>query len=77
MYKQKESVTYKMIKENIEVKYGFELYNAYCAKGTWCLGLLLHVASNMVEELKNREAFDGREKEVIRDALKFRRKYNE
>lgn len=29
-YKPKEKVTYKMIKEYIEAKYGFKVHTAYC-----------------------------------------------
>ena len=31
-YKPKEQVTYKMIKEYIEAKYGFKVYTAYIAE---------------------------------------------
>lgn len=38
-YKLKERVTYKMIKEYIEAKYGFKVYTAYIAEVKRSLGL--------------------------------------
>ena len=38
-YKLKERVTYKMIKEYIEAKYGFKVYTAYIAEVKRNLGL--------------------------------------
>lgn len=32
-YKSKEKITYKMIKEYIEAKYGFKVHTAYNSKG--------------------------------------------
>ncbi len=39
VYKPKERVTYKMIKEYIEAKYGFKVYTAYSAEVKMELGL--------------------------------------
>ena len=51
-YKPKERVTYKMIKEYIEAKYGFKVHTAYIAEVTRDLGLPMYDAPNAVEELK-------------------------
>ena len=51
-YKPKERVTYKMIKEYIEAKYGFKVHTAYIAEVTRDLGLPMDDAPNAVEELK-------------------------
>ena len=36
-YKPKEKVTYKMIKEYIEAKYGFKVHTAYIAEVSWSI----------------------------------------
>ena len=51
-YKPKEKVTYKMIKEYIEAKYGLKIHNAYIAEVKRDLGLPMYDAPNAVEELK-------------------------
>lgn len=51
-YKPKESVTYKMIKEYIEGKYGFKVHTAYIAGVKRSLGLPMYDAPNAVEELE-------------------------
>mgnify|MGYP001807096142 CR=1 FL=1 len=51
-YKPKEKVTYKMIKEYIEAKYGFKVHTAYIAEVKRDLGLPMYDAPNAVEELK-------------------------
>ena len=51
-YKPKERVTYKMIKEYIEAKYGFKVHTAYIAEVKRDLGLPMYDAPNVVEELK-------------------------
>ena len=48
-YKPKERVTYKMIKECIEAKYGFKVHMAEVKRD---LGLPMYDAPNAVEELK-------------------------
>ena len=70
-YKPKERVTYKMIKEYIEAKYGFKVHTAYIAEVKRDLGLLMYDASNAVEELKQPRKHPTPEKvEAIKDALK-------
>ena len=51
-YKPKERVTYKMIKEYIEAKYGFKVHTAYIVEVKRDLGLPMYDAPNAVEELK-------------------------
>ncbi len=71
-YKPKEGVTYKMIKEHIEVKYGFKVHIAYIAEVKRDLGLPMYDASNAVEELKQPRKHPTAEKaEAIKDALKY------
>ena len=61
-YKPKERVTYKMIKEYIEAKYGFKVHTAYIAEVKRDLGLPMYDAPNAVEELKQpKKASDSRE----------------
>ena len=70
-YKPKERVTYKMIKEYIEAKYGFKVHTAYIAEVKKDLGLPMYDAPNAVEELKQPRKHPTAEKvEAIRDALK-------
>ena len=52
-YKPKERVTYKMIKEYIEAKYGFKVHTAYIAEVKRDLGLPMYDAPNAVEEFAN------------------------
>ena len=70
-YKPKERVTYKMIKEYIEAKYGFKVHTAYIAEVKRDLGLPMYDAPNVVEELKQPRKHPTAEKvEAIKDALK-------
>ena len=70
-YKPKERVTYKMIKEYIEAKYGFQVHTAYIAEVKRDLGLPMYDAPNAVEELKQPRKHPTVEKvEAIKDALK-------
>ena len=70
-YKPKERVTYKMIKEYIEAKYGFKVHAAYIAEVKRDLGLPMYDAPNAVEELKQPRKHPTAEKvEAIKDALK-------
>ena len=70
-YKPKEKVTYKMIKEYIEAKYGFKVHTAYIAEVKRDLGLPMYDAPNAVEELKQSRKHPTPEKvEAIKDALK-------
>ena len=69
-YKPKERVTYKMIKEYIEAKYGFKVHTAYIAEVKRDLGLPMYDAPNAVEELKQPRKHPTAEKvESIKDAL--------
>ena len=71
-YKPKERVTYKMIKEYIEAKYGFKVHTAYIAEGKRDLGLPMYDAPNAVEELKQPRKHPTAEKvEAIKDALRY------
>ena len=70
-YKPKERVTYKMIKEYIEAKYGFKVHTAYIAEVKRDLGLPMYDAPNAVEELKQPRKHPTAEKvEARKDALK-------
>ena len=70
-YKPKERVTYKMIKEYIEAKYGFKVHTAYIAEVKRDLGLPMYDAPNAVEELKQLRKHPTAEKvDAIKDALK-------
>ena len=71
-YKPKEKVTYKMIKEYIEAKYGFKVHTAYIAEVKRNLGLPMYDAPNAVEELKQPGKHPTPEKvEAIKDALRY------
>ena len=71
-YKPKEKVTYKMIKEYIEAKYGFKVHTAYIAEVKRNLGLPMYDAPNAVEELKQQRKHPTPEKvEAIKDALRY------
>ena len=68
----KERVTYKMIKEYIEAKYGFKVHTAYIKKVKRELGLLMHDVPNAAGELKQSRKRPTAEKvEAIKDALKY------
>lgn len=70
-YKLKERVTYKMIKEYIEAKYGFKVHTAYIAEVKRDLGLPMYDALNAVEELKQPRKHPTAEKvEAIKDGLR-------
>ena len=71
-YKPKERVTYKMIKEYIEAKYGFKVHTAYIAEVKRDLGLPMYDAPNVVEELKQPRKRPPKEKvEAIIEVLKY------
>lgn len=70
-YQPAPRVTYKMIQEYIEEKYGFKVHTAYIAEVKRNLGLPMYDAPNMVEELKQPRRHPAAEKvEAIKDALK-------
>lgn len=67
----KKRVTYKVIQEYIEKKYGFKVHSAYIAEVRRSLGLPMYDAPNAVEELKNPRKHSTEEKvRAIKDALK-------
>ena len=67
----RERVTYKMIQEYIESKYGFKVHTSYIAEVKRDLGLPMYDAPNAVEELKNPRKHPTPEKvEAIKNALK-------
>ena len=71
-YKPKKRVTYKMIKEYIEAKYGLKVHIAYIAEVKKDLGLPMYDAQNAVEELKQPRKHPTAEKvEAIEDALMY------
>ena len=71
-YQPKPKITYKMIQEYVEMKYGFKVHTAYIAEMKGSLGLTMYDAPNAVEELKYLRKRSPKEKvEVITDALKF------
>ncbi len=51
-YQAKPKITYKMIQENVEKKYGFKVHTAYIAEVKRSLGLTMYDEPNVVEELK-------------------------
>ena len=70
-YQPAPRVTYKMIQEYIEEKYGFKVHTAYIAEVKRNLGLPMYDAPNIVEELKQPRRHPTAEKvEAIKDALK-------
>ena len=70
-YQPAPRVTYKMIQEYIEEKYGFKVHTAYIAEVKRNLGLPMYDAPNMVEELKQPRRHPTAEKvEAIKNALK-------
>lgn len=71
-FKPKERVTYKMIQEYVENKYGFKVHTAYIAEVKRSLGLEMYDAPNAVETLKNPRKHPTLEKiKAIKDALKY------
>ena len=71
-HKPKERVTYQMIKDYIEEKYGFKVHTAYIAEVKRELGLPMHDAPNAVEELKQpRKHPTAKKVEAIKDALRY------
>lgn len=70
-YQPKQKVTYKMIQEYVEKKYGFKVHTAYIAEVKRSLGLTMYDAPNAVKELKQPRKHPPKEKvEAIKDALK-------
>ena len=70
-YQPKPKITYKMIQEYVEKKYGFKVHTAYIAEVKRSLVLTMYDAPNAVEELKQPRKHPTPEKiEAIKDALK-------
>lgn len=71
-YQSKPKITYKMIQEYVEKKYGFKVHTPYIAEVKRSLGLIMYDAPNMVEELKHPRKHPPKEKvEAITDVLKY------
>ena len=69
-YKPKLRTTYKMIKEYIIEKYGFNVHTAYIAEVKRSLGLPMYDAPNALETLKNpRKHPTPVQVDAIKDAL--------
>ncbi len=70
-YQPKPKITYKMIQEYVEKKYGFRVHTAYIAEVKRALGLTTYDALNAVEELKQSRKPPPKENvEAIKDTLK-------
>lgn len=71
-YHPKPKITYKMIQEYVEKKYGFKVHTAYIAEIKRSLALTMYDALNVTEELKQPRKRPPKEKvEAIKDALKY------
>ena len=71
-YQPKPKITYKMIQEYVEKKYGFKVHTAYIAEVKMSLGLTMYDVPNAVEELKHPRKHPPKEKvEAIMEALKY------
>ena len=70
-YQPKPKITYKIIQEYVEKKYGFKVHTAYIAEVKRALGLTMCDAPNAAEELKQPRKHPPKEKaEAIMEALK-------
>ena len=71
-YQPKPKITYKMIQEYVEKKYGFKVHTAYIAEVKRSLGLAMYDAPNATEELKQMRKHPPKEKaDAIMEALKY------
>lgn len=71
-YQPKPKITYKMIQEYVEKKFGFKVHTAYIAEAKRSLGLTMYDAPNATEELKQPRKRPPKEKvEAITEALKY------
>ena len=71
-YQPKPKITYKMIQEYVEKKYGFKVHTEYIAEVKRSLGQTMYDAPNAVEELKQPRMHPPKEKvKAIKDALKY------
>ena len=70
-YQPKPKITYKMIQEYVEQKYGFKVHTAYIAEVKRSLGLTMNDAPNATGELKQPGKRPPKGKaEAIMEALK-------
>lgn len=71
-YQPKPKITYKMIQEYVEQKYGFKVHTAYIAEVKRSLGLTVYDAPNTTEELRQPRKRPPKEKaDAIMEALKY------
>lgn len=71
-YQPKPKITYKMIQEYVEQKFGFKVHTAYFAEVKRALGLTMYDAPNATEELKQPRKRPPKEKvNAIEDALNY------
>ena len=71
-YQTKSKITYKMIQEYVEKKYGLKVHTAYIAEVKRSLGLTMYDAPIAVEEIKQPRKHSPKEKvKAIKDALKY------
>ena len=71
-YQPNPKITYKMIQEYVEKKYGFKVHTAYIAEVKRSLGLTMYDAPNTTEELKQPRKRPPKEKaDAIMEALKY------
>lgn len=71
-YHPKPKITYKMMQEYVEQKYGFKVHTAYIAEVKRSLGLTMYDAPNATEGLKQPKKCPPKEKaKVIMEALKY------
>ena len=71
-YQPKPKITYKMIQEYVEKKYGFKVHTEYIAEVKRALGLTIYDAPNAVEKLRQPRKRPPKEKvEAITKALKY------
>ena len=71
-YQPKPKITYKMIQEYVEQKYGFKMHTAYIAEVKRSLGLTMYDAPNATEELKHPRKHPPKQKaEAIAEVLKY------
>ena len=70
-YQPKPKITYKMIQEYVEKKYGFKVHTAYIAEVKRSLGLTMYGAPNAVEVKHPRKRPPKEKVEAITDALKY------
>lgn len=68
----KTKITYKMIQEYVEKKYGFKVHTSYNAEVKRSLGLTMYDAPNAVEKLEHPRRYLLEQKvEAIKDDLKY------